>query len=243
MIEIKNVTKRYGKKNVINNMNLDIPDGCIFGFIGPNAAGKTTTISMITGLTNITNGDICINNKSIKTSPVEAKKEFGFVPDSPDMFLNLKVKEFLSFIADIYEISQADRETRIKSLLKEFEVEEYFNTTISELSHGTRQKIVIISVLLHEPNVWILDEPMTGLDPNASFRLKQKMKEHAKKGKTVFFSTHVLEVAEKLCDVIAIINKGEIIYQGTYEDLRKKYPDAQDLEELFINITGGNRNV
>lgn len=240
MIEIKNVSKSFGDKKIIEDMNLLIEDGYIFGFIGPNAAGKTTTINMITGATNITKGDILINGKSIKTDPVNAKFEIGFVPDSPDMFLNMKVIDFFNFVADIYNVSCDLREKRIKKLSKEFEITHFLEDPIDDLSHGTRQKVIIISVLLHEPKIWILDEPMTGLDPKSSFLLKEKMKEHVKKGNTVFFSTHVLEVAEKLCDKIAIINKGKIIYFGGYEELKKKFPEAKDLEQLFIHITGGD---
>lgn len=239
MIEIKNVYKSFGNKQVIKDMNLTIEDGYIFGFIGPNAAGKTTTINMITGATNISKGDILINGKSIKTDSVNAKKEIGYVPDSPDMFLNMKVIDFFNFVADIYNVSTEDRKSKITTLSEEFEIVNFLNDSIDSLSHGTRQKIIIISVLLHDPKIWILDEPMTGLDPRASFLLKEKMKEHVKKGNTVFFSTHVLEVAEKLCDKIAIINNGEIIYFGGYEELKDKYPGATDLEQLFIQITGG----
>ena len=239
MIEIKNVYKSFGEKQVIKDMNLTIEDGYIFGFIGPNAAGKTTTINMITGATNISKGDILINGKSIKTDPVNAKKEIGYVPDSPDMFLNMKVIDFFNFVADIYNVSTKDRKSKITTLSEEFEIVNFLNDSIDSLSHGTRQKVIIISVLLHNPKIWILDEPMTGLDPRASFLLKEKMKEHVKKGNTVFFSTHVLEVAEKLCDKIAIINNGEIIYFGGYEELKDKYPGATDLEQLFIQITGG----
>ncbi len=239
MIEIKNASKSFGKKEIIKNMNLEIEDGYIFGFIGPNAAGKTTTINMITGAGSITSGDILINGKSIKNEPVKAKKEIGYSPDSPDMFLNMKVIDFFNFVADIYEVSEEVRKERIEKLSEEFEITSFLKNDIESLSHGTRQKVIIISVLLHEPPIWILDEPMTGLDPKASFVLKEKMKEHAKKGNTVFFSTHVLEVAEKLCDKIAIINHGEIIYIGSYENLKEKYPNSKDLEELFIQIIGG----
>ena len=240
MIEIKNASKSFGNKEVIKNMNLTIEDGYIFGFIGPNAAGKTTTINMITGATNISSGDVLIKGKSITTESVEAKKEIGFVPDSPDMFLNMKVIDFFNFVADIYGVSEELRKERIERYSKDFEISHFLKDYIDSLSHGTRQKVMIISVLIHEPSIWILDEPMTGLDPQSAFVLKEKMKEHAKKGNTVFFSTHVLEVAEKLCDKIAIINQGEIVYLGGYDELKSKYPDAKDLEELFINLVGGN---
>lgn len=239
MIEIKEVHKNFGNKEVIKNMNLEIEDGYIFGFIGPNAAGKTTTINMITGSTSISSGDILVNGKSIKTNPVEAKREIGYVPDSPDMFLNMKVIDFFNFVADIYGVSEELRSERIERYSKDFEITHFLKDDIESLSHGTRQKVIIISVLIHEPNIWVLDEPMTGLDPKASFTLKKIMKEHVQKGHTVFFSTHVLEVAEKLCDKIAIINQGKIVYLGGYDELKAKYPDAKDLEELFIKLIGG----
>lgn len=236
MIQIKNVSKNYGKKNVIKDMTLEIPDGVICSFIGPNGSGKTTTINMITGITEITEGDIFINGKSITKESVEAKKNFGLVPDSPDMFLNTKVTNYFKLITSIYEIE--DAKENIEKLSKRFKIEKYLNSKISELSHGTRQKVFIIGALIHNPSVWILDEPMTGLDPASALELKKMMKEHAKEKNTVFFSTHVLEVAEKLADIFIIINEGKIIYQGDYKTLQKEYGNELSLEDLFIKITG-----
>ena len=238
MIEIKNVSKSYikGKKSV-DNLNLDIKDGEIFGFLGPNGAGKTTTIRMITGILDIDEGDILIDGMSIKTSPLEAKKKFGFVPDSPDMFLKLKGIEYLNFMADIYEISKEKRLKKIEEITKKFEIYDDLNNQIQSYSHGMRQKIVICGALLSEPKNWILDEPMTGLDPKSSFDLKEMMKTHAKSGKTVFFSTHVLEVAEKLCDRVGIINNGKLVFVGTFEQLKERFKEEGTLEELFLEIT------
>ena len=238
MIEIKNVSKSYvkGKKSV-DNLNLDIKDGEIFGFLGPNGAGKTTTIRMITGILDIDEGDILIDGMSIKTSPLEAKKKFGFVPDSPDMFLKLKGIEYLNFMADIYEISKEKRLQKIEEITKKFEIYDDLNNQIQSYSHGMRQKIVICGALLSEPKNWILDEPMTGLDPKSSFDLKEMMKAHAKSGKTVFFSTHVLEVAEKLCDRVGIINNGKLVFVGTFEQLEERFKEEGTLEELFLEIT------
>ena len=201
MIKIENVTKSYirGKKSV-DNINLEIKDGEIFGFLGPNGAGKTTTIKMITGILNPDQGDIYIDGKSIKKEPIEAKKAFGFVPDSPDMFLKLKGIEYLNFLAQIYEVPEKEKKERIQKLTKKFEIYNNLNEQIESYSHGMRQKIVICGALLNNPKNWILDEPMTGLDPKSSFDLKEMMKEHSRKGNAVFFSTHILEVAEKLCD-------------------------------------------
>ena len=237
MIEIKHVTKTFGTKKAVDDLDLTIPTGEIIGFIGPNGAGKTTTIKMMTGVLNTDEGDILINGKSIQKEPLEAKRQFGLVPDSPDMFLRLKGIEYLNFMGDIYEVDTQVRQQRIEALAETFEMKEALNDKILSYSHGMRQKIIIMGVLINEPEVWILDEPMTGLDPQSSFRLKQMMKEHAAKGKTVFFSTHVLEVAEKLCDKIAIIAHGKMIYFGTLEDLRAQHGENQSLEELFLEVT------
>ena len=236
MIEIKNVSQSYVKgKKTIDNMNLKIDDGIIFGFIGPNGAGKTTTIEMITGILDIDEGDILIDNQSIISNPISAKKLFGFVPDTPDAFEKLTGIEYLNFIGDIYEVSQENRKLMIEDLAKRFEIYDSLQDRIQSYSHGMKQKLLIISVLLYNPKNWILDEPMTGLDPKASYILKNLMKEHSQKGNTVFFSTHVLEVAEKLCDEIAIIDEGKIIYYGTLDDLSKKY-NKKNFEELFLEV-------
>lgn len=238
MINIQNITKSYvkGKKSV-DNLNLEIKDGEIFGFLGPNGAGKTTTIKMMTGILNPDEGDITIDGKSIKKEPLEAKKNFGFVPDSPDMFLKLKGIEYLNFLADIYEIPEDKRKERVENLTKKFEIYDNLNAQIESYSHGMRQKIVICGVLLNNPKNWILDEPMTGLDPKSSFDLKEMMREHVKSGNTVFFSTHVLEVAEKLCDRVGIINKGKLVFVGTFDEMKNKFKENASLEELFLEIT------
>lgn len=238
MIEIKNISKSYVKgKKSIENLNLEIKDGEIFGFLGPNGAGKTTTIKMITGILDIDEGDILIDGTSIQKSPIEAKKKFGFVPDNPDLFLKLKGIEYLNFLADTYDVPAKERKTKIEELSKKFGIYENLNDRIQSYSHGMRQKIVVIGALLHNPKNWILDEPMTGLDPKSSHDLKELMKEHTANGNTVFFSTHVLEVAEKLCDRIGIINKGKLIFVGTYEEMKKTLKENASLEELFLEIT------
>ena len=237
MIEIKNVSKSYVRgQKVIDNINLEIKDGEILGFIGPNGAGKTTIIKMMTGILDIDEGDILIDGKSIKNEPYEAKKKIGLIPDSPDMFLNLKGIQYLNFMADIYRVSEEDRKTKIKELSKIFEIENALNEKIESYSHGMRQKIVIIGTLLHSPKNWILDEPITGLDPKAIYDLKIMMKDYAKKGNVVFFSTHILEVAENLCDRVVIINKGKIIFTGKIEELKQKMKENNSLEELFMEI-------
>ena len=237
MIEIKNISKEYKKnKKVINDINLEIKDGEIFGFLGPNGAGKTTTIKVVTGILEIDKGDILIDGKSIKKEPIEAKKQIGLVPDNPDVFLKLKGIEYLNFMADIYEVSTQDRVKRIKELSEKFEINNVLNNKIESYSHGMRQKLIIIGVLLHNPKNWILDEPMTGLDPKSSFELKNMMREHANQKNTVFFSTHILDVAERLCDRIGIIDKGKLLFVGTYEDLKKELKENKSLEELFMEI-------
>ena len=238
MIEIKNVSKSYVKgKKTLDNLNLEIKNGEIFGFLGPNGAGKTTTIKIITGILDADEGDVLIDGKSITDSPLEAKKNFGFVPDNPDMFLKLKGIEYLNFMADVYEISTEKRKEKIEELTKKFEIYKDLNNQIQSYSHGMRQKIVICGALLSEPNNWILDEPMTGLDPKSSYDLKEMMREHARAGKTVFFSTHILEVAEKLCDRVGIINKGKLVFVGTLEEMKEKFKENGSLEELFLEIT------
>ena len=237
MIEIKNVSTSYTKgKKIIDNMNLKIEDGTIFGFIGPNGAGKTTTLEMVTGVLQIDEGDILIDGKSIIKEPIEAKKLFGFVPDSLEVFEKLTGLEYLNFIGDVYEVSSEKRLEIVEKLAKEFKIYDHLQDRIQSYSHGMKQKLLIISVLLYNPKNWILDEPMTGLDPEASYTLKKLMIEHSQKGNTVFFSTHVLEVAEKLCDKIAIINKGMIIFVGTVEELKEKMKKDSTLEESFLEI-------
>ena len=237
MIELKNISKEYKKgKKVIDNLNMIVNDGEIFGFLGPNGAGKTTTIKMMAGILDIDNGDIIIDGKSIKTNPIEAKMSIGLVPDSPDAFLKLKGIEYLNFMADVYEVSSDDRKNRINELSEKFEISNVLNNKIESYSHGMRQKIVIIGALLHNPKNWILDEPMTGLDPKSSFELKRLMREHVNKGNMVFFSTHILDVAERLCDKIGIIDKGKLVFVGTYEEMKKELKENKSLEELFMEI-------
>lgn len=237
MIQINNVSKSYdGKNNVIDGMNLQINDGEIFGFLGPNGVGKTTTIKMITGILNIDKGDILIDGISITSRPVEAKQKFGFVPDSPDMFLKLKGSEYLNFIADIYQVNTENRTKRIKELVTRFDMQNCLENKIQTYSHGMRQKIVIIASLLSDPKNWIIDEPMTGLDPKATYELKKIMHEKVQKGDTVFFSTHILDVAEKLCTRVGIINNGKLIFVGSLEEMKIKMKENRSLEELYMEI-------
>lgn len=238
MINIRNVTKIYGgTKKAVDNLSLTIEDGQILAYIGPNGAGKSTTLKMMTGIISSTEGSITINGFDIAKEPLEAKKQFGFVPDNPDMFLRLKGIEYLNFMADIYDVPENIRNERIKRYAEKFEMTNALGDKILSYSHGMRQKIVLMGALVHNPSVWILDEPLTGLDPKSSYALKEMMKEHAAAGNTVIFSTHVLEVAEKLCDKVAIINMGALVFNGTLEEL--KQGNEGSLEEIFLRMTGG----
>ena len=239
MIEITNVSKSYnGSTYAVKDLSLSVPSGEIFGFLGPNGAGKSTTIKMITGIHGVDKGTITINGIDIMKNPMEAKKTFGYVPDSPDMFLRLKGIEYLNFMADMYEVPKDVRQERIESLAKKFDLYNALSDQIQSYSHGMRQKIVIIGVLVHEPDVWILDEPLTGLDPKSAYILKETMREHADKGKIVFFSTHVLEVAEKICDRVAIINKGNLQFKGNLDEMRDHFKSNESLEKMFLEMTG-----
>ena len=236
MINIKNVTKEYVEGiKAVDNLSIDIKPGEIYGFIGPNGAGKSTTIKMITGITDYTEGEIIINGVSSQDDK-KMKLQFGYVSDTPDMFLKLKGIEYLNFLGTIYNVPKDERKNRIVELADKFELTSALGDKIQTYSHGMRQKIMVIGALLHNPKVWILDEPLTGLDPKSSYTLKEMMKEHANKRNSVFFSTHVLEVAEKLCDRIGIINKGKLVYEGTMEQIKETYPNLT-LEEIFLEIT------
>lgn len=238
MIEIHDVTKVYAKgKPAVSHMNLTIENGEIFGFLGPNGAGKTTTLKMMTGISPITEGSITIDGFDITKQSLKAKQQFGFVPDSPDVLLRLKGIEYLNFIASIYNVEHTDAEERISSLAKRFEIQDALSDKISSYSHGMRQKLMMIGVLLHQPANWILDEPLTGLDPKSAFTLKEMMREHADAGNTVLFSTHVLDVAEKVCDRIGILSHGKLVFVGTIEELKKQTAKDESLEELFLELT------
>jgi len=238
MINIQNVTKTYGSGiKAVDGISLDIKSGEIFGFLGPNGAGKTTTIKMITGILPADEGDILVDGYSITNEPMKAKMSMGYVSDDPNVFERLKGLEYLNFMADIYRVQADGRKEKILELAEEFEMTNALDDKIQSYSHGMRQKIVVMGVLLHDPNVWILDEPLSGLDPKSSFKLKEIMRNHADKGNTVMFSTHVLEVAEKVCDRIAIINKGKILFIGTLDEMRANLAKDTSLEKMFLEMT------
>lgn len=239
MLKIKDVSKSYSKGAIkaVDNINLDIKPGEIFGFLGPNGAGKTTTIKMIVGLLKPDSGSIILNDVDIWQEPLKAKSMISFVPDNPEIYDRLKGIEYLNFIADMYGISKTEREKKMNYFLELFNIKDAVGDIIGSYSHGMKQKIVLTSALLNNPKLFILDEPMVGLDPKSSFNLKEEMKTMCQDGKTVFFSTHVLEVAEKLCDRIAIINKGKIVALGTMEELRSHAEERESLENIFLELT------
>ena len=232
MIEIKNVTKLYGEKKAINNISFDVSDGEIFAFIGHNGAGKTTLIKSIVGIHDFEIGDILINGKSIKTSTIDCKKDMAYVPDNPELYENMKAIDFINFICDMYEVKYEERKANIDKYAKIFEMEENLNNVISSFSHGMKQKIALISALSHNPNVLVMDEPFVGLDPKAVFDMKEIMNEMIKQGKTVFFSTHILDVAEKLCSRVAIIKNGELVKVGKMDEIR----GDKSLEKVFLEL-------
>lgn len=232
MIEIKNLTKSYNGVKVVDNISLKVNDGEIFAFIGHNGAGKTTTIKSIVGINNFDSGEIFINGKSIVNDAVNAKKDISYVPDNPDLYENMKAIDFINFICDMYETPSDVRMNNIIKYAKMFEIEDKLNNEISTYSHGMKQKIALIAALSHDPKVLIMDEPFVGLDPKAVFDMKNIMKEMCKKGKCIFFSTHILDVAEKLCDRVAIIKKGKIVKVGKMKEIM----GDESLEEVFLEL-------
>lgn len=239
MIEISGVNKSYSEKiKAVDNLDLIVESGKIFGFLGPNGAGKTTTIKMITGILHPDSGSVKVNGHDIVRDPMQAKSSFGYVPDDPNIFPRLKAYEYLRFMGDVYQVPADIRVDRINNLARRFSLTDNLSDRIQSFSHGMRQKLMIIGALLHNPDVWILDEPMTGLDPRSSFVLKEMMREHADAGKTVFFSTHVLDVAERICDQVAVIDRGKVIFNGTIEAMREKSQSQASLEAMFLKLVG-----
>ena len=235
MIDIKNVSKTFnGNVKAINKVSLRVNNGEIVGFIGLNGAGKTTLIKMMTGILKIDEGSIKIDSHDITKDAFEAKKHIGYISDSPDMFLRLTGIEFINLIADIYKIPTEERRKRILDLTSKFDLYDLLDKPMQGYSHGNRQKMMVVAALVHNPKVWILDEPMVGLDPRSALVLKNMMKEHASEGNSVFFSTHVLEVAEKLCDKVAIIKNGKIVKTGTMKSIK----GDESLEQVFLELEG-----
>ena len=238
MITLQGVSKTYSKnKNkALDFINLTIPDGCIFGFLGPNGAGKTTTIKLITGALEADGGTISVDGHELPQAALEAKRTIGYVPDNPELFTRLKGIEFLNFIADLYGIDRDTRREAIEHYTTRFEIADVLSARIGSYSRGMKQKLMICGSLIPDPHNWILDEPLVGLDPHAAFTLKELMRERARAGKCVFFSTHVMEVAEKLCDQLAIIKKGTIVFTGTLDELKTLKGKDTSLESLFLEL-------
>ena len=234
MIEIKNVTKKYGNKLALDNVSFKVNDGDIFAFIGHNGAGKTTLIKSIVGIHDFDEGDILIDGMSIKEKPVECKKLMAFVPDNPETYEHMKAIDYINFICDMYDTDIETREKNIKKYVKLFEMEDKLGDTIDSYSHGMKQKIVLISALAHDPKILIMDEPFVGLDPKAVFDMKEVLNEMIKEGKTIFYSTHILDVAEKLCTRVAIIKQGKLVKSGKMSEVK----GDKSLEKVFMELEG-----
>ena len=232
MLKIENLSKSFGNKKAVDGLSLHIRPGEIYGFIGHNGAGKTTTIKACCGILRFDQGEILIDGLSVKEQPIECKKRTAYLPDNPDLYEFLSGINYLNFVADIFGLTKAQREQKIALLSADFELTEDLAQHISAYSHGMKQKLAVISALMHEPRLLVMDEPFTGLDPKASFTLKQKMRQLCDAGGAVFFSTHVLDVAERLCDKVAIIRRGKLVVEGLMEEVRGR----ESLEEVFLEL-------
>ena len=233
MIEIKNISKSYnGKTKAVDDVSFTVENGEIFGFIGHNGAGKTTTIKSIVGIHDFDSGDILVNGKSIKNNPIECKMDMAYVPDNPDLYENMRAIDFINFVCDMYNTPISVRKENIEKYSKLFNIENNLNDDISSFSHGMKQKLALISALAHNPKVLVMDEPFVGLDPKAVFDIKEIMKKMTKEGTSVLFSTHILDVAEKLCDRVAIIKKGKIVKVGKMKDIK----GDESLEQVFLEL-------
>ncbi|MDL2237480.1 ABC transporter ATP-binding protein [Christensenellaceae bacterium OttesenSCG-928-K19] len=234
MLIIKNLTKIYkGSKKAVDNLSLTVENGDIFGFIGHNGAGKTTTIKAVVGILDFDEGDIEIDSMSILQNPVGCKQVIAYIPDNPDLYEHLTGIQYLNFVGDIFAVEKAEREALISKYADAFEITRNLGDMISSYSHGMKQKLAVISALIHKPRLLVLDEPFVGLDPKAAHTLKTYMRELCDSGSAIFFSTHVLEVAEKLCDKVAIIKQGRLIASGTMEDVKGN----SSLEDVFLELT------
>ena len=234
MLKIEHLTKTYGEKKAVDDLNIHINPGEIYGFIGHNGAGKTTTLKSVVGILQFDQGEILIDGKSIQTDPLACKREIAYIPDNPDLYDYMTGIKYLNFIADVFGVGAQDRQTRIRKYADLFELTEDLAQPIAAYSHGMKQKLTIIAAWLHQPKLIIMDEPFVGLDPKASHLLKEMMRDVCNAGGAIFFSTHVLEVAEKLCDKVAIIKGGKLIRSGTMEDVK----GDDSLEEVFLELEG-----
>ena len=234
MLRIEHLTKSYGEKKAVDDLSLHISPGEIYGFIGHNGAGKTTTIKACCGIMSFDEGEIIINGKSMKTEPLVCKAEMAYIPDNPDLYEFLSGEKYVNFVADIYGVPQGERKERMDKFADMFEIKGDLPQPISTYSHGMKQKLALVSAFVHKPKLIIMDEPFVGLDPKASFLLKEEMRNHCNEGGAIFFSTHVLEVAEKLCHKVAIIKQGKLITSGTMEEVKGN----TSLENVFLELEG-----
>lgn len=240
LIETRNIIKRYGDKIAVNNVSFDVHAGEIFGFLGPNGAGKTTTIKIIVGLLQPTSGSVKVDGFDIQTQSLQAKAASGYVPDTPNLYAKLTGRELLRFVADLYNLDRKQVAHRIDELLRTFELTAAADDTIDSYSHGMQQKASLAAALMHDPRVLILDEPTVGLDPKSARLIKDILRQLAERGAAVMLSTHILEIAERMCDRIGIINKGELVAMGTMDQLRNLGQSGEtSLEDIFLGLTGG----
>jgi ABC-2 type transport system ATP-binding protein len=239
LIETRNLVKRYGDKTAVDNVSFEVYGGEVFGFLGPNGAGKTTTIKMIVGLLQPTSGLVKVAGYDVLAQPMLAKAACGFVPDTPNLYPKLSGRELLRFVGDLYEMDRQRVERRSEELLRLFDLSQAGDDPIDSYSHGMQQKTVLAAALLHDPKVLVLDEPTVGLDPRSARLIKDMLRQLAERGAAVFLSTHILEIAERMCDRIGIINKGELIAVGTMDELRAMGKGETSLEDIFLGLTGG----
>jgi len=240
LIQTQHLTKRFGDKIAVKDVSFEINGGEVFGFLGPNGAGKTTTIKIIVGLLQPTSGRVTVAGYDISAQPIQAKAASGYVPDTPNLYAKLTGRELLSFVGDLYNLDRSQVERRIDELLRMFDLISAANDTIDSYSHGMQQKTALAAALMHDPKVLILDEPTVGLDPKSARLIKDILRQMADRGAAVFLSTHILEIAERMCDRIGIINKGELIAVGTMDELRALgQTGGASLEDIFLSLTGG----
>jgi len=239
LIETKNLVKRFGDKVAVNNVSFDVHGGEVFGFLGPNGAGKTTTIKAIVGLLQPTSGTVRVSGYDVQTQPMQAKASSGYVPDTPNLYMKLSARELLRFVGDLYELKRDKIDDRIAELLRLFDLTDVRDDLIDSYSHGMKQKIALAAAIIHDPKVLVLDEPTVGLDPKSARLIKDILRQLADRGAAVFLSTHILEIAERMCDRIGIIDRGNLVAVGTMEELRSSGKGGGSLEDIFLSLTGG----
>jgi ABC-2 type transport system ATP-binding protein len=240
LIQVDHLTKRYGEKAAVNDVSFEVNSGEVFGFLGPNGAGKTTTIKIIVGLLKPSSGGVRVAGNDIVTQPIQAKAASGYVPDTPNLYAKLTGRELLGFVGELYNLERTQVARRIDELLRMFDLTEAADDTLDSYSHGMQQKTALAAALMHDPKVLVLDEPTVGLDPKSARLIKDILRQMAERGAAVFLSTHILEIAERMCDRIGIINQGELIAVGTMEELRRLGQTGEtSLEDIFLGLTGG----